>query len=71
MRTFLAAIAASALIVIPVGAYAQNGQQTTETQQTLKDSVKAKPPTTKRQEIIRSESDKTDTNGATNGASPK
>jgi hypothetical protein len=65
MRTFLAAaIAASALVVIPVGAYAQNGTQTTETQQDLKDSVKAKPRTQKRQEIIRSESDKNNTNGA-------
>jgi hypothetical protein len=64
MRTLLAGIAALALLLIPVGAYAQNGTQTTETQQDLKDSVKAKPPTQKRQDIIRSESDKNNTNGA-------
>jgi hypothetical protein len=65
MRTFLAAaIAASALVIIPVGAYAQNGTQTTETQQNFKDSVKAKPRTMKRQGIIRSESDKHSTTGA-------
>jgi len=64
MRTLLAGIAASALLLIPVGAYAQNGTQQTETQQDLKDSVKAKPPTQKRQEIIRSESDKDNTSGA-------
>jgi hypothetical protein len=68
MRTFLAAVAASALILLPAGAMAQNGQQTTETQQNLKDNVKAKPPTAKRQEIIRSESDKSNTTGtAPNG----
>jgi hypothetical protein len=65
MRTFLAAaLAASALVVIPVGAYAQNGQQTTATQSTFKDSVKAKPRTMKRERIIRSESDKNTTTGA-------
>jgi hypothetical protein len=41
----------------------QSGQQTTEPQQNLKDNVKAKPRTEKRQEIIRSESNKNTTTG--------
>lgn len=66
MRTLLAALATSALVVLPFGAMAQStGQQTTPAQETLKDSVKAKPPTPKRQDIIRSESDKNSTTGAT------
>ncbi len=67
MRTFLAAIATSALILAPVSAIAQNGQQETPTQQTFKDSVKAKQPTPKREDIIRSETDKSSTTGVAPG----
>jgi hypothetical protein len=64
MRTLLAATAAAALLLAPVGAYAQRSNQTTETQQDFRDGVKAEKPTTKRQEILRGETNKNDTSGA-------
>ena len=63
MRTLLAATAMSALLLAPVGAYAQRSQQTTETQQNFRDSVKAEKPTAKRQHILRSETNRNDTTG--------
>jgi hypothetical protein len=65
MRTFLVATALSVLAFVPSGAFAQsNGSQTTETQQTFKDGVKAQPRTEKRDNIIRSETNKNETSGA-------
>ncbi|HEY1540859.1 MAG TPA: hypothetical protein VGG01_00480 [Xanthobacteraceae bacterium] len=63
MRTLLAATAASALLLIPVGAYAQRSPQTTEAQQNFRDSVKAQHPTAKRRHILRSETNKNETTG--------
>jgi len=65
MRTLLAATAASALLLIPMGAaYAQRSPQTTEAQQSLRDSVKARHPTAKRRHILRSETNRNETMGA-------
>jgi uncharacterized protein YraI len=66
MRTLLAATAVTALLLAPVGAYAQRSTQTTETQENFRAGVKAEQPTVKRQEILRGESnkDQTQTNGA-------
>jgi hypothetical protein len=56
MRTFLAAMTATAILALPIGAMAQqNPQQQTPAQQNLKDGVKAEPRTPKRDQIIRSE----------------
>jgi hypothetical protein len=63
MRTLLAATAVSALLLVPVGAYAQKSQQTTDTQQNFRQSVKAEHPTAKRHHILRSESNKNNTTG--------
>ena len=63
MRTLLAAAAASALLLIPVGAYAQRSPQTTEAQQNFRDSVKARHPTAKRRHILRSETNRNETTG--------
>jgi hypothetical protein len=63
MRTFLAATALSLVLLTPA-AYAQNTQQTTETQTNFKAGVKAEPRTPKRQNIIRSETNKNETTGA-------
>jgi len=62
MRTLLAAttLSLSALLLIPAGAYAQRSPQTTETQQTFRDSVKAEHPTAKRRHILRSETNRND-----------
>ena len=64
MRTLLAATAFSALLLIPVGAYAQRSPQTTDTQQSFRQSVKSEHPTAKRHHILRSETNKNDTTGA-------
>ena len=64
MRTLLAASAVSALLLVPVGAYAQKSQQTTDTQQNFRQSVKSEHPTMKRKHILRSETNKNDTTGA-------
>ncbi len=64
MRKVLAATAVSALLLVPVGAYAQRSNQTTESQQNFRDNVKAEKPTAKRQHILRGETNKNDTNGA-------
>ena len=64
MRSLLAATAVTALLLAPVGAYAQRSQQTTETQQSFRDGVKAEKPTAKRQQILRSETNRNDTTGA-------
>jgi hypothetical protein len=63
MRTLLAATAVSALLLVPVGAYAQKSQQETPAQQDLRKGVKAEPSTAKRQNILRSETNKNDTTG--------
>jgi hypothetical protein len=64
MRTFITAAALSTLLALP-GAFAQTGgNQTTDTQQSFKDGVKAQPRTPKRENIIRSETNKNDTTGA-------
>jgi hypothetical protein len=63
MKILLAAAAASTLLLIPVGASAQRSQQTTETQQTFRDSVKAERPSLKRHRILRSESNRNSTTG--------
>ena len=63
MRTLLAAAAASALLLIPVGAYAQKSQQTTDVQQNFRDSVKARHSTYKRRHILRSETNRNETTG--------
>jgi hypothetical protein len=60
MRTLITATVASAFLLIPAGAYAQRAPQTTEAQQDLRDSVKAKHRTVKRQHILRSESNRND-----------
>lgn len=60
MRTLLAATAASALLLLPMGAYAQQSPQQTPAQQDLQNGVKSEHPTPKRDQIIRSE---TNTNG--------
>jgi hypothetical protein len=64
MRTLLAATAVSALLLAPVGAYAQKSQQETSSQQDLREGVKAEPSTAKRQNILRSETNSNDTTGA-------
>ena len=64
MRTLLAATAVSALLLVPVGAYAQKSEQTTDTQQNFRQGVKAEKPTAKRQNILRSETNKGDTSAA-------
>ena len=63
MRTLFAATAASALLLVPVGAYAQKSPQTTETQENFRAGVKAEKPTVKRKEILRSETNRNDTTG--------
>ena len=65
MRSLLAATAVSALLLVPVGAYAQKSQQTTDTQQNFRQGVKAEKPTAKRQNILRSETNKDDAGGPT------
>ncbi len=64
MRTLLAATAVSALLLVPVGAYAQRSQQTTETQQNFRNSVKAEKPTAKRRHILKGETNRNETTGA-------
>jgi hypothetical protein len=63
MRSLSLALTILAISAIPVGAYAD--QQSTSAQSDLKASVKARQPTHKRQQIIRSES-----NQQTTGAAP-
>jgi hypothetical protein len=63
MRNLLAAAAASALLLIPAGAYAQRSPQTTEVQQDFRNSVKARHPTAKRRHILRSETNRNNTTG--------
>jgi len=64
MKTLLIATAASALLLAPVGAYAQKSPQGTETQQDFRAGVKAETPTVKRKEILRSETNRNSTTGA-------
>ena len=64
MRILLAATAATALLLAPVGAYAQRSTQTTDTQQNFRDSVKAEKPTAKRRHILRAETNRNETVGA-------
>lgn len=64
MRTLLAATALSAMLLAPVGAYAQRSQQTTGTQQNFRDSVKAEKPTAKRHHILKGETNRNETTGA-------
>jgi hypothetical protein len=64
MRTLLTATALSALLLVPVGAYAQKSQQTTSTQENFRHGVKAERPTLKRREILRSETNRNETTGA-------
>jgi hypothetical protein len=45
------------MLLMPAGAFAQQGQQTTDDQKSFKNNVEAQPTTKKREEIIRSESD--------------
>jgi hypothetical protein len=63
MKTLLAATAATALLLVPVGAFAQKSPQTTETQENFRNGVKAETPTVKRKEILRSETNKNMTTG--------
>jgi hypothetical protein len=62
MRHLSLALSLSALLAFPVAASAD--QQSTAAQSDLKASVKARHPTHKRHEIIRSESGKQTTTGA-------
>jgi hypothetical protein len=64
MKTFLAATAASAILLLPVSAYAQKSNQGTETQEDFRAGVKAEKPTVKRKEILRSETNRNETTGA-------
>ena len=64
MKTLLAATAASALLLVPVGAYAQKSNQGTEVQENFRAGVKAEKPTVKRKEILRSETNRNATTGA-------
>ena len=64
MRTLLTATALSALLLVPVGAYAQKSTQTTATQENFRHGVKAERPTLKRREILRSETNRNETTGA-------
>ena len=48
------------IVLLTSGAFAQQSQQTTDDQQNLKNNVQAQPATPKREEIIRSESNKPD-----------
>jgi len=64
MKTLLAATAVSALLLVPVGAYAQKSNQGTETQENFRAGVKAEKPTVKRKEILRSETNRNETMGA-------
>jgi hypothetical protein len=64
MKTLLTATAVSALLLAPVGAYAQRSNQTTETQENFRASVKAEKPTAKRKHILRGETNRNDTTGA-------
>jgi hypothetical protein len=63
MRSLLAATAVTALLLAPVGAYAQRSQQTTDTQQNFRQGVKAEKPTAKRKNILRGETNKNETTG--------
>ena len=56
----------TALLMVPMSAYAQRSTQTTDTQQNFRQSVKAERPTAKRHHILRSESNK----GSTTGVAP-
>ncbi|HEY4922439.1 MAG TPA: hypothetical protein VII40_20220 [Xanthobacteraceae bacterium] len=67
MRTLLAATAVSALLFAPVGAHAQKSQQETTSEQDLRESIKAEPSTPKRENILRSETNRNDTLGAPAG----
>jgi hypothetical protein len=64
MKTLLTATAVSALLLVPVSAYAQRSPQTTETQENFRAGVKAEKPTAKRQHILRGETNRNDTTGA-------
>ena len=63
MKTLFVATAASALLLAPVGAYAQKSPQGTEVQENFRAGVKAEKPTAKRKEILRSETNRNDTTG--------
>ena len=63
MRTILGITAAAALLLAPIASSAEPaGHQTTGTQTEFRQNVKAKPPTHKRQQIIRSELNKNEPN---------
>jgi hypothetical protein len=64
MKTLLTAAAATALLLLPVGAYAQKSAQGTDAQENFRAGVKAETPTAKRQEILRGETNRNDTTGA-------
>jgi len=64
MKALLVATAASALLLVPVGAYAQKSSQTTEVQENFRAGVKAEKPTAKRKEILRAETNRNETMGA-------
>jgi hypothetical protein len=64
MKTLLAATATSALLLVPLGAYAQKSPQTTESQENFRAGVKAEKPTLKRKNILRSETNRNETTGA-------
>ena len=59
MRTVLMAGTLSALLIMPTGAYAGAGHQSTGAESDLRLNVKAKHPTYKRHQIIRAEKNKT------------
>ena len=55
MKSLAAAGAFAVLLLVPVGANAQQGRQATDDQTSFKHSVQAEPSTPKRRQIIRSE----------------
>jgi hypothetical protein len=64
----LIAGAGLALMLLSPGAFAQQqGQQQTDEQKSLRNNVQGEPSTKKRQDIIRSESDKPEAKGESKG----
>ena len=58
-KTILAGTGLAIMLFMPAAAQ-QQGQQTTDEQKSFQNNVQAEPTTKKRQDIIRSESDKPD-----------
>lgn len=72
MRFLLAGAGLTAMLLLPLGASAQQGRQQTDDQASFSHSVKALPSTPKRRHIMRSElSTRTNRGHSTMGAAPR